>query len=390
MTDIEVYSTIVTGFEGIGASEVSRKIPNAKNVAAGRGFVRFAVEPENLSKIEDLRSVDNLFVVIYENTIIGLREMQKEEAIATIKDQISFMNWKNAIEAWQIAHKRPIYGGSQKIVEQMRKFMKDGTPSEVSETSPSFRVTCKRAGDKSVHQFSSMDAAWHFGAHINNVFGWKVDMKKFDIEVYLRIEKDSVSVMMALNGESMFKRNIVAYGPTTMRSTVCYCMTALADPKPGEIVVDTMCGGGSIPIEGAHAFRGVAFFGGDNHPLALQRCHSNWKENELNGAFCDFFLWSAVCLPLKSNSIDAIITDMPFGKKLGSVMDNRILYPKLLEEWKRVLRIGGRLVLLTHDRRSIDAAILKDRENWRTDSTHMVNMGGLTCLCIRLTNIKCE
>lgn len=56
----------------------------------------------------------------------------------------------------------------------------------------SFRVTCNRAGEKSRHSFSSMDAARALGAQINNIFGWRPDMKNFDMEVVLNIRNDTV------------------------------------------------------------------------------------------------------------------------------------------------------------------------------------------------------
>ncbi|KAJ1350881.1 hypothetical protein KIN20_006792 [Parelaphostrongylus tenuis] len=41
-----------------------------------------------------------------------------------------------------------------------------------------------------------------------------------------------------------------------------------------------------------------------------------------------------------------------FGKKIGSVDDNRVIYPRLLTEWERVVKAGGRLVVMTYDKRS--------------------------------------
>lgn len=49
--------------------------------------------------------------------------------------------------------------------------------------------------------------------------------------------------------ESKHHRNITCFGPTTLRSTICYNMLRLASPKPGDVIIDPMCGGGSIPIE---------------------------------------------------------------------------------------------------------------------------------------------
>lgn len=52
----------------------------------------------------------------------------------------------------------------------------------------------------------------------------------------------------------MHHRNIINFGPTTLRSTICYNLLKLANPKTGDIIVDPMCGGGSIPIEVLHIY----------------------------------------------------------------------------------------------------------------------------------------
>uniref|UniRef100_A0A8R1DH43 THUMP domain-containing protein n=1 Tax=Caenorhabditis japonica TaxID=281687 RepID=A0A8R1DH43_CAEJA len=385
---VELFCTVITGFEKVAAKEIAQKLP-ARNVEWSRGNVRFFIDLNLISLTLKLRSVDNLYAVFYENQVEGLQRMSKMEAIAEIQKQISFCNWKLAVEAWQTMNGKKSSGGSERVVEQMKQFIQEGKETEVSDESPTFRVTCKRCGEKSMHQFTSMDAASKFGAQINNVFGWKCSVKEFDMEVVLRIERDQMTVMMALNRESLFKRNICAYGPTTMRSTMCFCMLSLADVHPGDIVVDPMCGGGSIPIEGAMAWSDAFFVGGDHHELAMERCRQNWPiDSPANQSNCEFVQWDATNLPFPDSSVDAIVTDLPFGKKIGSTTDNRLLYPRLIGEWKRVLKKGGRLVVMTHDKRSLENSILKDRSSWRNDASHIVNVGGLNCLCLRITNVK--
>ena len=72
----------------------------------------------------------------------------------------------------------------------------------------------------------------------------------------------------------------------------------LADIKPGEIVCDPMCGGGSIPIEGALAFQNGFFIGGDNHNLAAERTANNLKvfDRKLQA---DSLQWDVTNIPLK-------------------------------------------------------------------------------------------
>uniref|UniRef100_A0A1I7T511 THUMP domain-containing protein n=2 Tax=Caenorhabditis tropicalis TaxID=1561998 RepID=A0A1I7T511_9PELO len=384
--NVEICASVVTGFEKIAAEEISL-ISTVRNVKWERGNVRFRIDLKSSPEILKLRSVDNLYVVFYEKSVVSLTNLDKETALRTIQNQIVFCDWESAIETYQLIRGKTINGGSELHVQRIKEFASNGIRLEVNEISPKFRVTCKRCGEKEIHKFSSMEAASKFGADINNAFGWKCSVHDFDIEVVLRIEKDNITVMMALNDESLFKRNISAYGPTTMRSTICHCMLRLADIKSGEIVVDPMCGGGSIPIEGSISWKNSFFFGGDNHELALERCRENLNANS-SIKNCEFFTWDATNLPFQNNSINSIVTDLPFGRKIGSRMDNRLLYPLLLEEWKRVLKIGGRLVVMTHDKRSLENSLLKDRSSWQKKSFHIVNMGGLQCLCLCLLNTK--
>ncbi|VDL82924.1 unnamed protein product, partial [Nippostrongylus brasiliensis] len=71
-----------------------------------------------------------------------------------------------------------------------------------------------------------------------------------------------------------------------------------------------------------------------------------------SGSVVQFLACDATNLPLGDNSVSAIVADLPFGKKIGSVGDNRVLYPRLLQEWERVAKPEGRLVIMTHDKRS--------------------------------------
>lgn len=87
---------------------------------------------------------------------------------------------------------------------------------------PSFRVTCHRHGEN--HNFDSMTAAANFGGAIYNYFKWNVKMTEFDIEVILGIEEHEVTVSIGLTKESLHRRNITHFGPTTLRPTIAYSM----------------------------------------------------------------------------------------------------------------------------------------------------------------------
>lgn len=87
---------------------------------------------------------------------------------------------------------------------------------------PSFRVTCYRAGEG--HCFDSMTAAANFGGAVNDFFGWNVKMTNYDIEVVLSVDDTEVAVGLALTKQSLHRRNIVSFGPTTLRPTIAFSM----------------------------------------------------------------------------------------------------------------------------------------------------------------------
>lgn len=76
-------------------------------------------------------------------------------------------------------------------------------------------------------------------------------------------------LLLRVTNESLHRRNITYFGPTTLRATVAYNLISLAEPKPGEIIIDPMCGGGSIPIEVKFFLIIIFQFNNDNYDCFL-------------------------------------------------------------------------------------------------------------------------
>lgn len=241
-----------------------------------------------------------------------------------------------------------------------------------------FRATCNRVGE---HSFSSMEAAACFGGALQDKFDWSVNLSNFDLNVILNINSNNCYVCSAITAKSLHRRNITHFGYTTLRSTLCYNMVRLAEPTKGEIIVDPLCGGGSIPIEGALGFPYTFHVCGDNNDKAMKRTlanvtYINQNEKQL---MVDPVQWSARSLPLKDSSVDICVTDLPFGKRSGKKSDNLPLYKDVLKEMGRVSRCGSsRAVLLTHDKKSLTRALsVGNNTYWKQIRTVNVNQGGL-------------
>ncbi|XP_056380956.1 tRNA (guanine(6)-N2)-methyltransferase THUMP3 [Hyla sarda] len=428
---VTIGATVPTGFEFTAAAEVEEKLGCPCKISKDRGKIYFEISVDILAQVHQLRSVDNLFVVVQEFTDFPFKDV-KEAALQDFQELAAKLSWEKALRTWELNNnlkkkkkrkktngcskekKQATASGSEvpsgdsaaKDVEESpaassgqeeckttdnhtEDTSDDSTESNDTSTDVSnvlkFRVTCNRAGDK--HSFTSNDAARDFGGAVQEHFQWKADMTNFDVEVLLNISYNEMLVGIALTEESLHRRNITHFGPTTLRSTLAYGMLRLCDLEPSDVVIDPMCGTGAIPIEGVNEWPGCFFIAGDNNMNAVNRTASNigsllrkqQNENSVpQGLPIDSTHWDISHLPLRSGSVDVIITDMPFGKRIGSKKKNWDLYPACLREMSRVCRAGtGRAVLLTHDRKCFIKALAKAGHLWRKMHTVWVNIGGL-------------
>ncbi|XP_055770996.1 THUMP domain-containing protein 3 [Salvelinus fontinalis] len=443
---VTIGATVPTGFENTAAEEVQEKIGADATISKDRGRIYFQITTDKLSQVHNLRSVDNLFVVVEEYDNYQFKD-SKEETLEDLQKLASKLAWTNALKVWKLntslkkkrgPHRRPQgpkgkgrrgrdfrdRGKANKDVVEMDTMEtvtaeieklqlepqapttgqggwvgETGSPDlensplgeqqevEGQEPGPKvlkFRVTCSRAGDK--HSFSSNEAARDFGGAVQDFFQWKADMTKFDIEVLLNIHNVEVVIGIALTEESLHRRNITHFGPTTLRSTLCYGMLRLSKPQASDVILDPMCGTGAIPLEGAIEWQQAFYLAGDNNDMAVSRtvnniCHIQKKrldKSSTPGLPIDTVQWDLCHLPMRTNSVDIIITDMPFGKRMGSRKNNWDLYPPCLREMARVSRPGsGKAVILTQDKKCFQKAISRMGGLWRKHHTVWVNVGGL-------------
>ncbi|XP_030632610.1 tRNA (guanine(6)-N(2))-methyltransferase THUMP3 [Chanos chanos] len=415
---VTIGATVPTGFEHTAAEEVNEKIGASARISRDRGRIYFQITTDKLPLVHHLKSVDNLFVVVEEFENFQFKD-SKEEVFADLQALASNLPWHNALEVWKMnislkkkrgrrrgnAASRPSPDAGQDAAEDAVSMEtehkaaqevdgqeggspeRDGEPKEEgSEVKPlKFRVTCNRAGDK--HSFTSNEAAREFGGAVQEVFQWKADMTRFDVEVLLNIHNSEVVVGIALTEESLHRRNITHFGPTTLRSTLAYGMLRLCKPQPSDIIIDPMCGTGAIPVEGAMEWRQAFYVAGDNNDMAVSRTvnnvgHIQRKRQDAGstapGLPVDTLQWDVCHLPVRTGSVDIVITDMPFGKRMGSKKKNWDLYPSCLREMARVCRPGtGKAVLLTQDKKCFTKALSRMGGLWRKSHTVWVNIGGL-------------
>eukprot|EP00054_Salpingoeca_dolichothecata_P014693 m.83384 g.83384 ORF g.83384 m.83384 type:complete len:386 (+) comp21118_c1_seq2:65-1222(+) len=217
------------------------------------------------------------------------------------------------------------------------------------ETSCKFRVTAEKR-QKKAYDFARTDLAGSLGAGVELKFPhWKVNLKQYDINVFGHFcqnhDRDLFLGIELLAHDP--ERNRVVHGTTSMKPHIAYLLSRVCPVQPGMVVLDSMCGVGTIPFELAINNPHVFVLAGDFSEIACEKARKNLTFLAKKAPLVSLFSWDSRTLPLVSDIVDVIISDMPWGKREGNANRNRVMYPKFMKEWLRVLKVGGRVVAVT-------------------------------------------
>ena len=169
---------------------------------------------------------------------------------------------------------------------------------------------------------------------------WQLVPDNAQVEVWLTLMGTEALLGVRLTGSVQRHRGKEAHLPASLRPVIAAALVFLSEPREDEVLLDPFCGAGTILVERAVAERHKLLIGSDRSEEALEAARANigsrFKPLELHR-------WSATQIPLEEGSLGAIVTNPPFGRKVGSHTENEQLYPRFLSEARRLLRRGGRL-----------------------------------------------
>ncbi|EQC38292.1 hypothetical protein SDRG_04013 [Saprolegnia diclina VS20] len=245
-----------------------------------------------------------------------------------------------------------------------------------------FRASCVRDGK---HAYNSEKIAGEVGGALLEHFGWKVSLTEFHMEVVCFVLHNHVvcGVSLADPRKIFFKSRLaneerhpsmtsIQY-ISTLRPSTAYMLLQLARIEAGDIVLDAMCGVGTIPASATYLAAPVFALGGDVEEDAVEKAGRNVAARP--ATICQ---WDSQRLPLRDGSVDKIVIDMPFGVRCGSHQKNSKLYPRCMAELCRVLRDHGRIVLLVMSKKLIKGCLgNKNTAALSIVEELHVNIGGL-------------
>lgn len=134
--------------------------------------------------------------------------------------------------------------------------------------------------------------------------------------------------------------------PGELHPELAYMMCWLTVPKYTDTVLDPFCGYGAIPLQRCRRFPFAKLYAFDKNEKALGRTREKLprKNPHIIIRNQDVLTLSKALPP---ESVDAVITDPPWGFFEDVGMGLEEFYQKTLEQLSFVLKPGGKLVLLT-------------------------------------------
>jgi tRNA (guanine6-N2)-methyltransferase len=310
------YALVQPGLEEVASEEIEHDL-GGEVKRTGRGVVVFRV-PEIDGSLLRLRTVEDVFLLAWGTDQLTYRAEDLDKIrrwTAREADWAQFLRLHHAI--------RPKPKGK-----------------------PTYRLVAQMEGH---HGYLRRDARKAFAAGLAGKFpdSWRPAEENAAVEFWLSIDGASAVCGLRLSDRTMRHRTWkLEHRPASLRPTVAAAMVRLAEVRPGHVVLDPMCGAGTILAEHLQAMRQARgarpAWGGDLDFGAVRAAAANLRH--LGPAL--LARWDARRLPLPEGSVDRIVSNPPFGKQLGRPEEIGPLYRDMVAEYDRVLRPGGRAVLL--------------------------------------------
>jgi tRNA (guanine6-N2)-methyltransferase len=201
-----------------------------------------------------------------------------------------------------------------------------------------------------------------------------------DGELYLRIRRsagaDGWDLLTRLSPRPLSARAWrVVNLPGALNATIAAAMVELSGPRPGDRVLNPMCGSGTLLVERLARGRAALAAGCDLDPAALDASRANLEAAGVARSVA-LARMDAAALGLAGASFDAVLVDLPYGHRMGSHERNAALYPAVLAEAARVTRPDGALVTVTHELRLFERCLKAQAHRWRVERSLQVYQKG--------------
>lgn len=233
--------------------------------------------------------------------------------------------------------------------------------------SESFAIRAKRVG---VHDFNSMDIARIAGdAVIKSYFSSMKKRLRVNLDspdVIIRVELINNLLLLGVDttgDKSLHRRGYRVYQhPAPLNPTIAAALLKISDWRPEEILADPMRGSGTILVEAALSGskippasikkgdklsfnKNLKILGVEKFKKHVEGCKKTLSNLGID--FIKVMQGDAEHLDKHIQEADVIITNPPYGIRIGRKSMIEKLYHNFLKSAKKILKENGRITILT-------------------------------------------
>lgn len=313
MLNTKYYVSTALGLEDVTWSEINAKLKNVQLDEKKDRQLSFSYSGDHKNLL-NIRTAENIYIHI--GTITGLT--RSRNSLGDIFRIVSSFNFDVPL----LIHK-DIHGGKGK-------------------KRLTFRVFSTMVGR---HNFRRVDAQNSVESALMKKYDWKHDLETPILEFMMELEEDTAYFGLRLTDERLNRWGYkTSHLPASLKPPIAHCLVQLSNPIPPDVFIDPMCGVGTIAIERAFAYPYQRIMAGDLDEDYVNSARDNARSSR---KAIDLMLWNASMLPIKDQSIDKLVSNLPFGKQISSHDENQYLYATFFKEMKRIMKVNGKAVLLT-------------------------------------------
>ncbi len=313
--------TVVPGLAEVAVAEVRERLGVAAR-PAGRARHHDLVEldwPGPAAELLTVRTVEDVFVVLGSLGLSG--RVSDTKAVAEAP-------WwggrlRQALDAWAAVRRRPLV---KRLV---------------------WRVVVQ-ADDVAWRQYRRQELTLAAERGLLNAGpSWRLTRDEAPLEVWMwQIGRELRAALRLTDNDDRQHGGREVERAAALRPSIAAAMVYLSRPADDDVVLDPMCGTGTLLLERAVSGRYERLLGGDNDAVAVAATLANFGPRHQPR---DIVRWDARSLPLADGLATVLLCNLPWGRQVGEKAAMPELYAALVPEFARAVRPGGRLVLLTSE-----------------------------------------
>ncbi len=332
---LDYFAFTMPGLESTAFTELRMRCEDAHQIRFARGAAFFQTTASP-ARLMEMRTTEDIFAQLAFIPKLSANKAPPAKAKLSFARAPKSPLPENALRA--------LFGAAKKI--DIPGALLLWSQAHSMKSPKSWRVVAQMTGN---HDFRRIDAGNTLRAALRDMFPAKIKEQddEADLEIWLRLFYGEAIIGVRLSGAEMRHRLYkTEHIQGSLRPSIAAAMTLLSDPRAEDIVIDPLCGAGTVIIERCLWGSYAAAYAGDRDATILQT--AKWNAAQAK-AKIEWRAEDACHLHFADETAHKIITNLPFGKKVGSLEENARDYPEFEREFRRILAPGGLLVTLTSD-----------------------------------------